>query len=176
MYRLFWINIDLLRDGNWSFPSDTYSVKWMKEQYILVPVGWLTTPSYRYRDSLYKDELAVGSPYISSISSIGNHVPSNATSYVGTSASIIPHGAGNCLKDPTAPISTLRRPGHPYPHNRIQWEYNGLRGENTGPFKGQQASASNPAMREGRISGTLFQKTLLRYIQVRPQFTLGYGA
>ena len=34
----------------------------------------------------------------------------------------------------------------PYPHNRIQWEYNGLRGENRGPFKGQQASASNPVM------------------------------
>ena len=57
------------------------------------------------------------------------------------------HDAGNGLKDTTAPISTLRRSGHPYPHNRIQWEYNGLRGENRGPFKGQQASASNPVMR-----------------------------
>ena len=54
--------------------------------------------------------------------------------------------AGNGLKDPTVPISTLRRSGHPYPHHRIQWEYNGLRGENRGPFKGQQASASNPVM------------------------------
>ena len=56
------------------------------------------------------------------------------------------HDAGNGLKDPTAPISTLRRPGHPYPHNRIQWEYSGLRDENRGPFKGQQASASNSVM------------------------------
>ena len=57
------------------------------------------------------------------------------------------HDAGNGLKDPTAPISTLRRSGHPCPHNRIQlWEYNGLRGGNRGPFKGQQASASNPVM------------------------------
>ena len=41
---------------------------------------------------------------------------------------------------------TLRQSGHPCLHNRIQWEYNGLRGENRGPFKGQQVSASNPVM------------------------------
>ena len=58
----------------------------------------------------------------------------------------IVHDAGDGLKDPTAPISTLRRSGHPYPHNKIHWEYNELRGENGGPFKGQQASASNPVM------------------------------
>ena len=56
------------------------------------------------------------------------------------------HDAGNGLKDPTAPTNTLRRSGHPYPHNRIQWEYNELSGENMGPFKGQQASTSNPVM------------------------------
>ena len=56
------------------------------------------------------------------------------------------HDAGNGLKDPTPPNSTLRRSGHPYPHNKIQWEYNGLRGDNSGPFKDQQASASNPVM------------------------------
>ena len=30
------------------------------------------------------------------------------------------HDAGNGLKDPTAPISTWRWSGHPYPHNTIQ--------------------------------------------------------
>ena len=49
---------------------------------------------------------------------------------------------------PVTPIPTIERNENhrPYPHNKIQWEYNGLRGENRGPFKGQQASASNPAM------------------------------
>ena len=57
--------------------------------------------------------------------------------------------AGNGLKDPTAPIIVLG--GSPVtptpgPYNTIQWEYNWLRGENRGPSKGQQASASNPVM------------------------------
>ena len=56
------------------------------------------------------------------------------------------HDAGNGLKDPTAPIGTLRRSGYPYPHNKIQWEYNGFSGENRRPFKGQQASPSNPVI------------------------------
>ena len=37
-------------------------------------------------------------------------------------------------------------PVTPCPDNRIQWDYNGLRGENRGPFRGQQASVSNPVM------------------------------
>ena len=92
-------------------------------------------PSYQYRDSRVKDKTV--SPTVLSLIW--------ESPYLGKTW----HDAWNGLKAPTAPISTLRRSGHPYAKNRIQWEYNILRGENRGPFKGQQASGSNPVMETG---------------------------
>ena len=83
------------------------------------------------------------------------------------------HDAGNGLKDPTTPISTYRRCGHPYPHNRIQWEYNGLRGENRGPFKGQQALASNPVMLSYSKRFPFMQtRTTNKFMQLYSKFPL----
>ena len=45
----------------------------------------------------------------------------------------------------TQPLQLLVLSGGPVTPTPIR-EYNGLRGENRGPYKGQQASASNPVM------------------------------
>ena len=55
---------------------------------------------------------------------------------------IVIHYAGNSLGPPTA---VRRLSGGPLAPAPIR-EYNGLRGEDRGPFNGQRASASNPVM------------------------------
>ena len=55
------------------------------------------------------------------------------------------HDAGNGLKDMTTPITTYRSgPLTPAPIR----EYIALRSVERGPFNGQQASASNPVMKQ----------------------------
>ena len=54
------------------------------------------------------------------------------------------HDAGNGLNWRTRPLQLVLS-GGPVTPIPIK-EYNGLRGENGGPFKSQQASASNPVM------------------------------